>query len=254
MTIHYAKDRILLAHTLIFALTLMSCKLDDSIAIPESASSSEKTQGAEDQVNGGNTAENQPAPAPPEPDAPAADRGSADQDSAIPTPTSPLPIPPALPLPSPSTTPAPSLVNQTIPDGSYLIKSLASGRCLDIPQGSSTVGTQVQIFACNNNIAQVWNVTHVSDNFFKITNPNGRSLEVRNGLLADTSPVQIGNFSSLNTQLFKLEKLNDSFRILAKNSDFAIDIENFGIVDRSKVVMYAREEVDTQKWTIVSSP
>ena len=40
-----------------------------------------------------------------------------------------------------------------------------SGRCLDIPSSSTTNGTQLQIYTCNNTNAQVWNVPHATRTF-----------------------------------------------------------------------------------------
>ncbi|MEV6597095.1 ricin-type beta-trefoil lectin domain protein [Actinoplanes sp. NPDC051346] len=40
-----------------------------------------------------------------------------------------------------------------------------SGRCLDVPNSSTTVGTQLQLYNCNNSGAQVWDVPHASRTF-----------------------------------------------------------------------------------------
>jgi Ricin-type beta-trefoil lectin domain/Pretoxin HINT domain len=40
-----------------------------------------------------------------------------------------------------------------------------SGRCLDVPNSSTTNGTQLQIYTCNNTNAQVWNVPHATRTF-----------------------------------------------------------------------------------------
>ncbi|GAA3343972.1 hypothetical protein GCM10020358_45280 [Amorphoplanes nipponensis] len=40
-----------------------------------------------------------------------------------------------------------------------------SGRCLDVPNSSTTVGTQLQLYTCNNTGAQVWDVPHAGRTF-----------------------------------------------------------------------------------------
>jgi hypothetical protein len=40
-----------------------------------------------------------------------------------------------------------------------------SGRCLDVPNASTTNGTQLQIYTCNNTNTQVWNVPHATRTF-----------------------------------------------------------------------------------------
>jgi hypothetical protein len=40
-----------------------------------------------------------------------------------------------------------------------------TGRCLDVPNSTTTNGTQLWIYTCNNTGAQVWNVPHVSRTF-----------------------------------------------------------------------------------------
>ncbi len=243
MTIPDVKCSIVVAQTIAIALTVLSCRVNDSITVPEAISAPQSEDGANEQAEPSTRDElpipgaNQPAITPSNPGVQEAISGTV-----------------ANPIPSPSPSPTVPLESPTIAEGNYLIKSLASGRCLDIPGSNKSPGIQVQIFSCNNSSAQLWNIAHVSDNFYKITNPNGRSLEVRDGLLANTSPLQTGDFSSLDTQQFRFEKDNESFRIFAKNSEFAVDIANFGIVDRSKIEMYLREAADTQKWNLVFVP
>ncbi|MBC7533773.1 MAG: RICIN domain-containing protein [Oligoflexus sp.] len=68
--------------------------------------------------------------------------------------------------------------------GRYYLKGVGSGRCLDIPSSNPNAGIQDQIWECNDSGAQRWTISYTSDDYYKITNYYGKSLEVRDGSMA----------------------------------------------------------------------
>ncbi len=195
-----------------------------------------------------------PVPAPPS--IPATAPGPASDPIPAPPPD-PLPVPPPgpapVPPPGPVPVPAPAFL-QTLPNGKYLLRGSISGRCLDIPGNSTNLGLQVQIFACNNNPAQLWTLTHIADDFYKITNENGNSLEVRGGTVLAGSAVQTSVFSSKTFQLFKFNKVGENFVLTVKDSVLAFDTVAQSLIDRAKIVIAQRTDSDGEKWVLISKP
>ena len=60
------------------------------------------------------------------------------------------------------------------------IHGIGSGRCVDVPNGSTTPGTQVQIYNCNGGLAQQWTYDPTSKELMYVKSPS-MCLEARGG-------------------------------------------------------------------------
>jgi hypothetical protein len=74
---------------------------------------------------------------------------------------------------------------QPTPAIGTIVSGLASSECVDISNNSSTWGTPVQMWGCNNTGAQVWSLQ--PDGTVHI---NGNCLDIKNGSTANGTPVQ----------------------------------------------------------------
>jgi serine protease AprX len=89
--------------------------------------------------------------------------------------------------------------NWTGPGGSVATGQISgwAGRCVDLTYGITTNGTAVQLFDCNNSIAQYW--TMQSDGALRVM---GKCLNVRGGGSANGTPVEIWDCNGSAAQVW----------------------------------------------------
>lgn len=77
--------------------------------------------------------------------------------------------------------------------GTYLIRSLANeSQVIDVANGSSANGANIQLFAENGGTAQIWDVWQQDDGTYLIKNAaSGKSLDVTNGQASSGTNVQL---------------------------------------------------------------
>jgi hypothetical protein len=76
-------------------------------------------------------------------------------------------------------------------DGTYTIKSLFSGTCLDAAGAGTANGTHVQMWTCNGNVNQRWYIDFVSNDFYYWIRP---AYDTSNCLDVDTAfPDPVGD-------------------------------------------------------------
>src|SRR5262245_44215847 len=73
----------------------------------------------------------------------------------------------------------PTLVS-SITEGDYVIRSVATGKCIDISASSTADGAKVQEWDCNGTNAQRFHIAPTSGGYFKIINVNsGKGLDIK---------------------------------------------------------------------------
>ncbi|WBB79735.1 ThuA domain-containing protein [Micromonospora sp. WMMD882] len=116
------------------------------------------------------------------------------------------------------------------------------GKCLDVRNGSSTDGTQIQIFTCNNATGQQWTVT-----------PNGpikalgKCLDVNGGASADGTKIQLWTCNSTAAQNWS-GQADGSLRNPATGK--CLDISNNSSADGQAVHLWSCHGGANQKWTL----
>jgi hypothetical protein len=74
----------------------------------------------------------------------------------------------------------------------------ANGRCIDVPSGSTTPGTQVQLFPCHGGTNQQWTYTPNRE----LRTPSGQCLGFRSSASGAALEIQTCNFTSAQKFLF----------------------------------------------------
>jgi poly(hydroxyalkanoate) depolymerase family esterase len=134
-----------------------------------------------------------------------------------------------------SSTPTP-----TPPGGTGQIKGVASGRCLDVPNASTTDGVQVQLWDCNGNSNQKW--TYTSANEFKVY--GNKCLDAAgtgNGV-----KVQIYSCHGGDNQKWRV---NSDGTIVGVQSGLCLDAAGQGTGNGTKIQLYSCSGGNNQKWT-----
>src|SRR5262245_28067727 len=73
-------------------------------------------------------------------------------------------------------------VAEALSTGTYEIKPVNSGKCLDLPGGSTADGEQIKQWGCNGGSNQRWNITDLGGNQHRILAvPSGKGMNVYGG-------------------------------------------------------------------------
>lgn len=155
-----------------------------------------------------------------------------------------------------STPPAPSIyvTAQASLAGSYNVYNPRSGKVLDIADGGTANGTNVQIYTDNNGANQLWNVTANSDGTYTFINPaSGKALDVNASGTADGTNVQIWTSNSGTNQKWWIVKNSDgTYKITSALSGKALDVTGGGTANGTNVQIWSDLDGTAQKWRLLA--
>ncbi|MEW9554690.1 ricin-type beta-trefoil lectin domain protein, partial [Nonomuraea sp. NPDC050783] len=141
------------------------------------------------------------------------------------------------PTTSPTSTPTST---PTTPEGTGPIKGVGSGRCLDVPNASTTDGTQLQLWDCTGGSNQQW--TYTSANEIKVYgNKCLDAAGTSNGVKA-----QIYSCWGGDNQKWRL---NSDGSIVGVQSGLCLDAVGTGTANGTRLQMYSCSGGNNQKWT-----
>ncbi|MET8508101.1 endo-1,4-beta-xylanase [Streptomyces sp. NPDC004787] len=141
----------------------------------------------------------------------------------------------ASPGPSPTPTPTP-----TPSPGSGQIKGVPSGRCLDVPGGSTADGTQVQLWDCNGRTNQQWTPTAAGE----LRVYGDKCLDAAG--TANGAKVQIYGCWGGDNQKWRL---NSDGTIVGVQSGLCLDAAAAGTANGTLIQLYSCWGGDNQRWT-----
>ncbi|WP_169983096.1 polysaccharide deacetylase family protein [Microbispora sp. H10836] len=145
------------------------------------------------------------------------------------TPVSPSPTIPQ----SPSATP-------TSGGGSGAIRGVASGRCLDVPNASTSDGTQVQLWDCNGQTNQIWSSTSTGE----IRVYGNKCLDAAG--TGNGAKVQIYSCWGGDNQKWRV---NSDGSIQGVQSGLCLDAAGAGTGNGTQLQLYSCHGGNNQKWT-----
>ncbi|MFI1712152.1 endo-1,4-beta-xylanase [Streptomyces litmocidini] len=133
-----------------------------------------------------------------------------------------------------STTPTP-----TPSPGTGPIKGVASGRCVDVPNASTTDGTQVQLWDCNNRTNQQWTLTSAGE----LRVYGDKCLDAAG--TANGSKVQIYSCWGGDNQKWRL---NSDGTIVGVQSGLCLDAAANGTANGTLIQLYTCWNGTNQRW------
>lgn len=127
-----------------------------------------------------------------------------------------------------------------IPQATQLI-SAASGRCLDVPGGSKSIGTFLEIYDCNGGSNQLW------------LNTSSGQLQVYGSMCLDgyqqgTTPGTRVDIYTCNGGTNQQWTLTSSGTIVSKQSGLCLDVLGAGTANGTSVGLYTCNGGTNQKW------
>jgi endo-1,4-beta-xylanase len=143
---------------------------------------------------------------------------------------------PGSPSPTPSVTPTTS----PTAGGSGTIRGVASGRCVDVPNATTTDGTQLQLWDCHTGTNQQWSYTSAQE--FRVY--GNKCLDA--GGTTNGVKAQIYSCHGGTNQKWRI---NSDGTIQGVQSNLCLDAVGAGTGNGTQIQMYACHTGTNQKWT-----
>lgn len=125
------------------------------------------------------------------------------------------------------------------------VRNPNSGRCLDVPWGSSANGVGLQLYDCNRTIAQLlWNEPQSSGRI-RILN-GAKCIDIRGGVVASGTVVQTYQCNGTAAQKWTVRR-DGTIRPRA-NSSLCLDAAGAGRANGTKVRLYSCNGTGAQRW------
>ena len=135
-------------------------------------------------------------------------------------------------------------------DGYYTITSKKSGKAVDVANGSTADGANIQQYQCNGSDAQFWRLESAGNGYyFIISKKSGKVLDVEGSSTADSANVCQWTKHDGDNQKWKLEEAGDGcYYLINKKSGKALDVATGSTADGANIQQYTRNGTDAQKW------
>jgi rhamnogalacturonan endolyase len=179
------------------------------------------------------------------------------EPTAEPTPTpTPTPEPTAEPTPTPTPTPEPTetVTYADISEGVYYIKNVNSGLYLDVEDGSSSNGANIQQYSYNGSTAQQFKIVSAGDGYYNILTACSdytQAVDVEGKKADDGTNILTWAAGTGTNQQYKfIEESDGSYGILTRTSSLAsaLDVYNVSTSDGANVCQWSYWKGAGQKW------
>jgi hypothetical protein len=126
--------------------------------------------------------------------------------------------------------------------GTTVIRGVGSNRCLDVPNASTTDGTQVAIWDCNGGSNQSWTLTTSK----QLTVYGNKCLEVAGQSTTAGAAAQISACTGATSQQWNV---NSNGTITGVQSGLCLDVTSGATANGSKVEIWTCNGGSNQQWT-----
>ena len=140
--------------------------------------------------------------------------------------------------------------------GAYYIKNAYSGKYLDVTNGATANGTNIQQYAYNGSTAQQFNLVYLGSGYYAIKtvcSGSAQALDVWTKSTADGTNIATYSYSGGTNQQFKFVKQSDgSYAILTRVSgdNSCLDDYNWSTSNGGNVVQWSYWGGACQKWIL----
>lgn len=137
-------------------------------------------------------------------------------------------------------------------DGIYEIRSAKNSKyTLDVSNGSTLSGANIQLWISNGTPAQAFKVTHDSNGFVTFTNiKSGKVLDVFNGKAKSYQNVWQYNSNDSYGQKWIVQKSNSGYKIMsALDKNYVLDLSNGTVRMGGNIQLYISNDTVAQRWT-----
>lgn len=139
-------------------------------------------------------------------------------------------------------------------DGYYIISSLLNDNMvIDADNASKRNGTNVQLYASNKTLAQIWYLKYLGDGYYSITssmNPNV-SLDVEGSGMNNGTNVSLYRYSGSDNQQWLLRDYGDGVvSIISKINGLYLDVDNANTNNGANIQVYQGNGTNAQKFKL----
>lgn len=142
---------------------------------------------------------------------------------------------------------------QPVADGTYTFSSAAaSDYVMDVASDSLANKANVQLYKSNDTSAQRFEVTYISDGYYKIVaEHSGKALDVTSGSDANGTNLQQYAFTNAKAQLWKFVDAGNGNYYIRSKCGTVIDYSS--VSSGSNIYMYSMQGTSTQQWKLNKS-
>ncbi|MEP7051026.1 MAG: RICIN domain-containing protein [Pseudomonadota bacterium] len=123
----------------------------------------------------------------------------------------------------------------------YQLVGVQSGKCVEIPNGSSTIGVQFDIATCTTYLTRSrFKLDAQGSGYYHVRNiGNGLCMDVSGAALTNGAAVVQSTCGSATSQQWSFTDSNGAETLTARHSGKALDVSGFGTADGSKVQQWS---------------
>jgi GH43 family beta-xylosidase len=139
-----------------------------------------------------------------------------------------------------------------VPDGTYRITNVGSGKVLDATGCLGDNGVSMNQWDWWGGDCQRWVFQHMGDGWYKITcRLGGRALDNASCLAADGNKIQLWDWLNNDCQRWKIEDWGGGqMRLVNKASGKLLDVNNGSTANGAQVWQWSANGTNAQRWTL----
>lgn len=138
-------------------------------------------------------------------------------------------------------------------DGTYTISTLLnSNYVLDVKDGHTNNGANIQLYENNDTAAQQFNVSHDSQGYVTFTNvKSGKVLDLGDAVVKNGGNIQQYKSNGTRAQKWIVKRDGDGYIIIsALNSNYVLDLHNAVVNNYRNIQLYSYNGTNAQRWNI----
>lgn len=138
-------------------------------------------------------------------------------------------------------------------DGTYTISTLLnSNYVLDVKDGSTSNGANIQLYEANDTSAQQFKVSHDSQGYVTFTNvKSGRVLDLNGAVVKDAGNIQQYTSNGTRAQKWIVKKDSNGYSIIsALNSKYVLELNGGSVRNGSNIQLHSSTGSNSQRWNI----
>lgn len=138
-------------------------------------------------------------------------------------------------------------------DGTYTISTLLnSNYVLDVKDGSTSNGANIQLYEANDTAAQQFKVSHDSQGYVTFTNvKSGRVLDLNGAIVKDAGNIQQYTSNGTRAQKWIVKQDGNGYVVMsAINPNYIFDLNGGSVRNGSNIQLHSVTGSNSQRWNI----
>lgn len=138
-------------------------------------------------------------------------------------------------------------------DGTYTISTLLnSNYVLDVKDGSTSNGANIQLYESNDTAAQQFKVSHDSQGYVTFTNvKSGRVLDLNGAVVKDAGNIQQYTSNGTRAQKWIVKQDGNGYVVMsAINPNYILDLNGGSVRNGSNIQLHSVTGSNSQRWNI----